>query len=67
MKKMFGILMLVVTLLSGLTVLAQNSNSSTTMVPTNANAPRGRHHRRHHRWHRRHGRHGATKNANMKH
>ena len=72
MKKMFGIILLTVFLLTGITVLAQNSNSSTTgmqSAPTNVNrGPGRRHHRRHHRWHRRHGRHGAdSKNANTKH
>jgi hypothetical protein len=63
MKKMFGILMLVVTLLSGITVLAQNSNSSTTSTPSMGRRHGRRHHRRQARRHRRHGRH-ATGNAN---
>ena len=57
MKKSLGILMLAITLLSGITVLAQNTNSSTTMQgPTMAgnSGHRRRHHRRgHRRWHRR--------------
>ena len=58
MKKYFGIVMLAVTLLSGITVLAQNTNSSTTMRQTDTNrnmsSSRRRHHRRRHarRWHR---------------
>jgi hypothetical protein len=62
MKKYLGILMLAVTLISGITVLAQNSNSSTTMKGPGMSSGRGGHQRRHHRrWHRRHRRHG---NAN---
>jgi Ni/Co efflux regulator RcnB len=58
MKKIVGILMLLATLLSGISVLAQNSNSSTMMTSRHE----GRHHRRHHRrWHRRRG------TGNMKH
>ncbi|HXM35924.1 MAG TPA: hypothetical protein VN920_12095 [Pyrinomonadaceae bacterium] len=63
MKKMFGILLLVVTLLSGITVLARNPNSTKTERHIGGEALGGRPHRRHyrhrwHRWHRRHGRHG---------
>ncbi len=65
MKKVLGILMLAITLLSGITVLAQNSNSSTTMKgPGMSEGRHGRRHhwRRHHRrWHRRGARMG---NAN---
>jgi len=68
MKKCFGILMLAITLLSGITVLAQNTNSSTTMSGPSMNrsmsSSRRRHHRRRHqrRWHRRHNM--KTGNAN---
>lgn len=62
MKKMFGILMLLVTLLSGLTVLAANSSTSGTSMGA---GDKHKHHRRHHRrWHKRG---GAMKNGNTKH
>jgi hypothetical protein len=61
MKKILGILLLGVTLLSGITVLAATSGSAGTSM----GAGDKHHHRHHRRWHRRHG--GAMKNGNMKH
>ena len=65
MKKFFGILMLAVTLLSGITVLAQDKDKDKEMKGNTMNSGRGRrHHRRHHsRWHRA----GRRGNKNDKH
>ena len=63
MKKMLGILLLVVTLLSGITVLAGQDNKKSGGNEAGHGHGR-RHHRRHHRWARRHGRRHATGNAN---
>jgi hypothetical protein len=64
MKKILGIAMLAATLLSGVVVFAQNSNSSTT-APSNKNMNSGTGGHRHSR---RHGRRGhrrrSTGNAN---
>jgi len=57
MKKMFGILMLVVTLLSGIAVMAQD-NDKHKMAPNTGHG--SRHHHRHH--HHRHGRVNGNKN-----
>jgi hypothetical protein len=62
-KRTFGILMMAVTLLAGITVLAQNNNRSTSMQGTKMGSHKRRHHRRwHRRWHRRGG--AMNKNAN---
>jgi hypothetical protein len=64
MKRVFGILMLAVTLLSGITVFAQD-NKNGRMSGKNMGGESHRRHRHHRRWHRRH--RGAMKNDNMKH
>lgn len=64
MKRMIGILLLVVTLLSGITVLAAAQDHKKSGGPSAGHGEGRRHHRRHHRWQRRHGRRHATGNAN---
>jgi hypothetical protein len=64
MKKILGILLLAITLCSGITVLAQKP----TMQKNNSagDSHGRRHHRRHHRrWHKRHG--DMHKNGNKNH
>ena len=60
-KKIFGVLMLAIFLMTGITVLARSSTNTVPAMAAGAGAGGGHRHRRHHRRWRRHGRRGAMK------